>query len=217
MFSMFRIDGPVYGFLKRLTNIMTLSFYWLICCIPIFTIGPATAAMYYVSLKIARHEDPPITRSFFHSFKDNFKKCTLLTLLFIVIAVVLYLDYWILSDMTGTMKSVMSVILVFFGFCFVLIATYTFPLLAQFENTIRQTLKNALLLAIRYLPRTILMIVYNLIPFAVFWFFPNVIFQYLPLWLFVAPGLIAALCCHELRIIFKPMVEPDEEEEEKKD
>ena len=168
MFSMFRIDGPVYGFLKRLTNIMTLSFYWLICCIPIFTIGPATAAMYYVSLKIARHEDPPITRSFFHSFKDNFKKCSLLTLLFIVIAVVLYLDYWILSDMTGTMKSVMSVILVFFGFCFVLIATYTFPLLAQFENTIRQTLKNALLLAIRYLPRTILMIVYNLIPFAVF-------------------------------------------------
>lgn len=212
MFTLFRIDGPVYAFLKRLTNMMIVSLYWVLCCIPIFTIGPATAAMYYVSLKIARGEEPPITRSFFHSFKDNFKQGSLITLLLGVIGIVLYIDYWIIPDMTGTIKTVLSVIFIFFGFCYVLICTYVFPLLAQFANTIRQTLKNAFILSVRYLPRSILMIVYNLLPGLVFWFFPNFFFKYLPLWLFVAPGAVAALCAIQLHKIFQPLIEPAEEE-----
>lgn len=214
MFTLFRIDGPVYAFLKRLTNIMILSLYWLICCIPLFTIGSATAAMYYVSLKLARGEEPPITKSFFHSFKTNFKQGSLITLILAAIGIVLYIDYWIIPDMTGTIKTILSVILIFFGFCYVLICTFVFPILAQFDNTIRQTLKNAFILSVRYLPRAILMIVFNLAPGVVFWFFPNFFFQYLPLWLFVAPGTVAALCTIQLHKIFQPLIEPEEQAEQ---
>jgi len=55
---------------------MVLNLLWCICSIPIFTIGASTTAVYYVTLKLVRDEEDGTFRSFFKSFKENFKQAT---------------------------------------------------------------------------------------------------------------------------------------------
>ena len=54
----------------------TLNLLWLVCCIPVFTAGAATTAVYYVTLKLVRDEDDSTIKSFFRSFIQNFKQAT---------------------------------------------------------------------------------------------------------------------------------------------
>ena len=44
---------------------MLLNLLWLVCCIPVFTAGAATTAVYYVTLKLVRDEDDSTIKSFF--------------------------------------------------------------------------------------------------------------------------------------------------------
>lgn len=212
MGGLFSIDGLLYKIMKWLSNILFLSIFWLICCIPIITIGPSTAALYYVSLKIARKEDPSVLKSFFHSFKDNFKQGVLLTLIFLLVGFILYADYFIVPNMTGSIQTVLKFVLLFIGLVYLMITSYTFPLLAQFENTIGQTLKNAFLLSVRHFPRTIIIILFNVLPVLALVFLTELVLQYLPVYLFLVPGFIASLCAKHFCKIFKPLMEPAEEE-----
>src|SRR5699024_12157957 len=59
--------------LPILCNCCYLNLLWLICSIPIFTIGASTSALYSVTLKIARNEDVIIHRQFFKAFRENFR------------------------------------------------------------------------------------------------------------------------------------------------
>lgn len=53
---MFQIDGPVVSFFSFLCDMIILNILWIICCIPIVTIGPATIAAHYVAMKLVRDE-----------------------------------------------------------------------------------------------------------------------------------------------------------------
>lgn len=212
MGGLFSIDGLLYRMMKWLSNIIFLSIFWLICCIPIVTIGPSTAALYYVSLKIARKEDPSVLKSFFHSFKDNFKQGVLLTLIFLLVGFILYADYFIVPNMTGSIQTVLKIVLLFIGLVYLMITSYTFPLLAQFENTIKQTLKNAFLLSVRHFLRTIIIILLNALPILALVFLTELVLQYLPIYVFLVPGLIASLCADIFCKIFNPLIEAAEEE-----
>ena len=89
MSRMFSYDGPLMTFIGKIADLLILNVIWLLCCIPIITIGPATTAMYYVTLKLARNEEPSIVKSFFHSFKMNLKQGIFMFLAFVLIGAVL--------------------------------------------------------------------------------------------------------------------------------
>ena len=57
MNKLFNMDSPFMIKLAKFADMVILSILWIVCCIPIFTIGPATAALYHVTLKLARKED----------------------------------------------------------------------------------------------------------------------------------------------------------------
>ncbi len=66
--KMFDIEGPLYRWTSELADLVILSVYWIIGCIPIITIGTSTSALFYVYGKKIRKEDPYITREFFKSY-----------------------------------------------------------------------------------------------------------------------------------------------------
>ena len=74
----FNMDSPVMNFLGRVADLVWLNILYIICCLPIFTIGAATSALYYVTMKMVADEEGYITKSFFKSFKDNFKQATII-------------------------------------------------------------------------------------------------------------------------------------------
>lgn len=52
--GLFNYDNPVWRFIGKLGDLILLNLLWLICCIPVFTAGAATTAVYYVTLKLVR-------------------------------------------------------------------------------------------------------------------------------------------------------------------
>lgn len=214
MSRLFNLNSPLMLFLSRITDLMILSALWLLCCLPIITIGPATSALCYVALKMARDEESGITRAFFHAFKVNFKQGLVLSLIFLVLGFILYVDFAYTATMAGVSKMLMRIVFFFLGICYVMIFSYVFPMQAQFDNTLKNTFINSFLLSIQNLPRTVLVIIFNAAPILIFIFFPSFILQFLPLWLFLAPATISWMCAKHFVRIFDPLISPPTENEE---
>jgi len=214
MSRIFNLNSPLMLFLARITDLMILSALWLLCCLPIVTIGPATSAMCYVALKMARDEESGITRAFFHAFKVNFKQGLVLSLIFLGLGLILYVDFAYTAILSGLPKMLMRIVFFFFGICYLMIFSYVFPMQAQFDNSLKNTFVNSFLLSIQNLPRTVLIIIFNAAPILIFIFLPSFILQFLPLWLFLAPATISWMCAKHFKQIFDPLISPPEENEE---
>ncbi len=145
----FNIDNPVWRFVGNLADVFIVSVLWIVCSLPIVTIGASTTAMYYVTLKLASNQESYTVRSFFKSFRDNFKQATIIWIGIAVVGVVLYLDViWCLTAGTLLGKSVILAALII-CVIYLLFVIMIFPLLARCENTISALVKMAFAMSIR--------------------------------------------------------------------
>ena len=110
----FNMDNKFFTFMGRIADLCILNIICLVCCIPIVTAGASITAMYYVTLKMVRNEEAYIVRSFFKSFKDNFKQATVINLIMIAVGVVLYLDLNVAKNMPGSAGQIFYVIFMAF-------------------------------------------------------------------------------------------------------
>lgn len=165
MSSFFSMDSPFFSFMSRLADIVLLNLLYIICCLPVFTIGAATSALYYQVMKMSKNEESYVFRGFFKAFRENFKKATPAWLILLGIAVFLYLDLYLAPILGGTALVNGFRIICYVG-CLVWLITfsYTFPLFSKFENTVKNTLQNAILMGIRHLPFTLLILLLNISP-----------------------------------------------------
>lgn len=214
----FSYDGPVLSFLSRMTDLIWLNILFLICSIPIFTIGASVTALYYVTLKMAKNEESHITKLFFKSFVQNFKQATGIWLIFLVIASVLLTDFFVINrgvietNIGG--KNVGNVILVISGVVAILmgfIYVYVFPLLAQFDNTVKNTIRNAFLISIKHLPYTIMFIAITVIPFVLLYFVNTALITFFIM--FALAAYINSIFFNKIFIQYMPKDEKDNGDE----
>ena len=147
------IDGPVMQIITKIVYAVWLNILWVICCLPVFTVGASTTALFYVTLKIVKNEEGNITRAFFGAFKENFRQATVM---------------WTFG--TAVFMAVLA--------AYAIILMYIFPLLARFDNTIWAMFKNSLMIGMRFLLCTVLMaLVYFVMAVVVIRIFtPGIIF-----------------------------------------
>lgn len=89
----FLSDNSVLGrFMMLVFDIVLLHFLWILCSLPLFTVGASTTALYYSCMKRIRTGEGYVWRNFFHAFKDNFRQATCIWLLLLAVAFVLILD-----------------------------------------------------------------------------------------------------------------------------
>ncbi len=153
----FSLDSPVYRFMSALLNVVTLNFCWLIACLPIITIGPATVAAFDVALKMVDDEEGYIVKQFIKAFKSNFKQGVLLGIISFICIYVVYMDFQLFEAVEG--NPVMFLIIAIVS-CFVFVCSliYAYPLIARYENTVGKTLKNSFRISMKYIVRTVMMI-----------------------------------------------------------
>ena len=72
--SFFSLDSKFSQIMGRVFDLMMLNIIFLIMCIPIVTIGANFTAMYYVTLKMIKNEETYIFRTYWKSFRENFKQ-----------------------------------------------------------------------------------------------------------------------------------------------
>ena len=92
MSNFFNMDNGLFRALGKLADLMLLNILFLVCSLPIFTIGASFTAMYYVTLKLAENEEGYIARGFLKSFKQNFKQATIIWLILLFFGIVLVLN-----------------------------------------------------------------------------------------------------------------------------
>lgn len=211
MSRVFNFEGPVFSSLSRLADLFCLNLLFIVCCIPVVTIGAATTALYYVTLKMVKDEEGYITRSFFRSFKRNFAQATVIWAMFLFIATVLMFDFRIAGATDGSMRNVIVVAVFVMVIIAAMVLTYVFPILSKFDNTVKNTVKNAFLISIRHLPYTILMIIISIVPVVLIWFFPALLI--LVLIMFSAVAYINSKFLIKIFTLYMPKQDTDAAEE----
>lgn len=170
MGKIFDMDSPVMRVLNRVGDLLILNVLMIVCCIPVITAGAAFTAMHYVLLKIVRGEEGYLIRGFFKSFRSNFRQATLIWLLMLLVVAVYIGDIWIFNYSGLVFPKPLIIAVAAVAFVLLMIAVYVFPLQARFENSVKNTLKNAMLLAFANLPRTILMMACYILPLVLGYF-----------------------------------------------
>lgn len=181
MGKLFDMDSPVMRFLGLIGDMLILNIIMIICCIPIITVGAAYTAMHYVLLKMVRGEEGYLVKGFFKSFVRNFKQATLLWLLMLLIIGIFVGDILIFSYSGITFSRGVVIAVMAVAVILLFASMYVFPVLARFDNTIRNTLKNAVLFAFINFPKTILMAVFYALPLVIGYFSP---YSYIYLFMF---------------------------------
>lgn len=158
MSKLFRMDSPLMRFLTKIADLMVLNILFCVTSIPLITIGASWTALYSVTLKMVRDEEGSVSRSYFRSFRQNFRQATLLWLGVLVVLALLALDIRVLNGMAGgTAPGLLRVGVEILALLGIMVLQYLFPSLARFEASLADTLKNASMMALAHLPKTALM------------------------------------------------------------
>jgi len=162
----FKFDSPIMQFLNRFSSLAVLNLLFLCTSIPIFTIGASLTALYDVVFRLDTPREGKIAATYFRAFRANFRQSTPLGLLFLFLTGTGYANAVILSGRGTVMGLILSVLSIVILINSLLVMGYVFPLVSQFDSNTGRTLKNALLLAVANLPRTLLIAVINCFPWA---------------------------------------------------
>lgn len=159
--NLFKPDGVIYRLISRFTTMVLLSLLWLAASLPVVTIGASTAALYSVIFKILKDEDSHHFRSFICCFKANFKQATgawlILLPVGLIIAWMYYLYFFGMPQMPEMADYLIMVIFIA-SVIYVFTLVNVFACAARYENTARQTVKNALFIGLRYAGRMIIVL-----------------------------------------------------------
>lgn len=158
-------DSRIMSFLAKLGDMFILNVLYLVCCIPVITIGAATTALYYNTLKMAENRESYVWREFLRTFKENFKQATIIWMIILVIGAVLVGDFLVMGGIgSQALSSVTAIVVIVVGVFLILTAVYVFPVLARFDNSVLNIMKYALLMAIRHLPSTVVILAIHSVP-----------------------------------------------------
>ena len=191
-----KLASSLGAFLRVLCDLMVLNVLWLICCIPIITVGPATSALCCVSLKLARGEPTATVRTFFDALKQNFVQALLLGLIGLAGLAIGVVDWLFALSQQGSLRTLYFVVGVIVSAVVLAYWAWVFALNAGFENSLRGTIKSGLSLAFVEPGKTLLIWIAFAIPVLCFLFLPEAVVIYIG-WAYIlfavsAPAYIAA-------------------------
>lgn len=138
-----------------LSRLTLLNIIWLICCIPIITIGPATAALYYTVNQLLCGRTT-IIKNFKTGFKLHWKKAAVIWFAFLVLAVSFIVECYILTAIAIPGSNLLITISGLAFLTAVLIALWIFPIMINFAGNLGDILFNAFVFAFMYAPITLI-------------------------------------------------------------
>lgn len=160
--QVFNPDNLFWRLISRGVDFVGLGLLWAALCLPIVTIGPATAALYYTGVKVFRQKEDGAFGIMLRAFRDNLKNGVLATLICLPVAALLVYGYLImLSNATSQAGVVMYVAYYVVLILPVGLVLYLFPLMGRFQLGLKALFKTAWQLTICHLPSTVILVLLN--------------------------------------------------------
>lgn len=196
--NLFNPDSGLMITMSRITDVIFLSLFWLVCCIPVVTAGASFAALYDASYRAFRENEKNTWKRFFSTFRDNWKSGILPTILFLLAGAGLMkavIALWNLA-VAGSLSWMMFSALAFVAMVILGVLSVMFPMLSRFENSFAALVKNTVFLSLANLPRTAVLGILNAITL--------LLCLRLVVPVFLLPSLSALLGSYLIEPMFKP-------------
>lgn len=191
-------DSKLWRALTWLIDIIFTGLLWTLCSLPVFTIGAASAALYYTTVKCVRHERGRLWQVYWKGFRENFGPGTKIWLLYlaaIAVGAANALAAWQWSGGFSPLVALGGIIFL----PVVLTLPWMFAYLSRFENTVRGSLKFVCYLAARRIGRSLLLALELLGALGIAWLLP----QIAP----ILPGAVALMMSLAIEPVFRAFTE----------
>lgn len=187
MKNIFNLESPLMQMLTRAGDMILLNVLFLLCCLPVITAGASIAAMHKMMQDLIYETDSGTFKGFFRAFKANFKQATIVWIVMLLVILSLGCDALLIVTFFSGSESVkwMLILLAVLAVLVCCVAAYMIPLLVRYQNTLREHLTNAAVLSIIKLPRTIGLVLLNLMPLILLSLSLNAFIQTLIFWVVI--------------------------------
>lgn len=199
-------DGPLAQTIRLVWRYFVLNLCFIICSLPIITIGATLSALFTVMLPIP--EDTAYIKKFFSAFRSNFSQATIIWLIILIpLSLLLFCLYLTLTIsfpghvLFRTIDLVLLIILMS-------LVSYVFPLQARYDNPPKTTVRNAFILCIGALLPGLLMSLITLIPVFTFIISIDLFVRLISLWPFIGFSLTARLNSSICMFVFSRLDPP---------
>ena len=208
MSKFFNPENAFFTTINKAVDTIWLSILWVVCSLPLFTIGPASCGLYYATVKVTRRNRSYVTKEFFRGFKQNFRVGAPASIVLLVYAWVMWIDYQYANALSAEGATMGSVYLIVFAAGAVIgsfVAVWIFPVLSRFTVSFKQLIRSTIAISSKHFVRTLLLLL-----IAAFWILflkvalsAEELFSLIPLAIFIAPGITSLIRSFIIEPVFK--------------
>lgn len=203
-------ENPVHIFLNKIGDIIIANLLFILCCIPVITIGPALTALYHCMLRTVKGNNNGTVKTFFRAFKENFIQSLVVWLCLLAGALILVLNINFLQSSASPAANVLFYVSLGIAGLLVLFFLYIFPVIAAFANTTLNLVKNAFVFAFMHFPSTLAIAVLSILPMYMTYQDLKLMPLYACCWFFFGFGLTAYINSLLFYRMFKPFLEKED-------
>lgn len=173
MFGWFRFDKPGRGIskdapkkksiflflelvLRKFGLLLQLNLLYVVCCVPLITIGPATAGLTYVLRCFGREEPCFLYSDFLEKMKENFKQTLWMSIVDLFIWVLLLFDFLFFNSMAEF--RFMRWFIFALALLFAMMHFFLYSIVIGYHQKTLEIYKNAFILAVARLPQNLLVL-----------------------------------------------------------
>ena len=180
--KIFSLDSPLVQKLSFLFDFMMVNMFYIICCVPIVTIGAARTALFTCGIRWAEKDDAGIS-VFLKAFFKNLIPATPVWIVMLLFGGFLVWDFWLVWNNALPMEWLLWVVLAVAGLVYVVIASQVFQMVSHYNCTLKQYLKNALLVGIAHPLCLIVNIGVAILPYFCFFYNFDMFLQLTLVWI----------------------------------
>jgi uncharacterized membrane protein YesL len=200
MHNLLNPDNRIMRLITKIADSVFLNLLWFVFSLPVVTAGAATTALFDVTLHMVNDEEGSIFRDFRKSFRSNLRSATKTWLILLAAGLALAVDGYVLYHMrfSNAFWTIVTALYLVAAAAYLIVLMYVFPLMANFDNTPLNMIKNAFMVGMRFLICTALQagVYFLMILTAVRFFTPILMF---------GEGLCALLCSYLMNQIIRQL------------
>lgn len=186
-------EGKIGNVFSKVVDLLLAGILWLVCSLPVVTIGASSSAMYYVVVKCVRHERGRILRSFFSAFRSAFLQSLKVWGIYLVYILLLGFDIYAVGQLGETVSLIYRMLTRLMLIPLLLPLPWVFAYISRFEAPFSTVLRYSMYLSVRNFWRTLILLI---IPGAVV-----MLCMFLPGLVPVLPG----ICCLAMSYVIEPV------------
>ena len=186
-------ESPFGRLMTWIGVIIATNIMFVLCCMPVVTVGASLGAMYHVMLRALRsHGQINPFKEFYKGIKANFKQGTIVWLILAGLAVFGYIDVRICLQADSPVSMIRYAIYAA-GLIVLMIVIFIFPVMAAFKNTLPIIIRSAAYFGIKNPGRLIVLLFFQVFPLYLTYSDPQMMPLYAFLWVTFGFGAIALL------------------------